>query len=120
MRSEILNFVQIIEQIQLEIDQLKNRVHKLESLSHAVPEDTTFDMNRAADYLHLPKGSLYNFTSQNRIKYHKVGRQTFFHKNDLDNFIEQNTHKTRKEIQIEMRTKQAMKRIWTPIFFHLL
>jgi excisionase family DNA binding protein len=45
-------------------------------------------MDEAAEYLSIPKSSLYKLCSKNELLYRKIGRRNRFTTEDLDQFIE--------------------------------
>jgi excisionase family DNA binding protein len=47
-----------------------------------------FDLQTAADYLRISKGTLCKYTSSKKIRHYKLGRKVFFKVEDLDSFIE--------------------------------
>lgn len=60
-----------------------------------MPESQTQPMgiSEAAEYLGIPKGSLYKLTSKRKITHYKpTGGRIFFLQEDLDDFIRQGKH----------------------------
>ena len=45
-------------------------------------------MEEAADYLNIPKSSLYKLCSRNELLYRKIGRNNRFTIEDLEEFIQ--------------------------------
>lgn len=45
-------------------------------------------MEEAADYLNIPKSSLYKLCSRNELLYRKIGRNNRFTIEDLEKFIQ--------------------------------
>lgn len=63
---------------------------------------TTFNLEEAADYLHVSKSFLYKLTSQNKIAHYKPsGKLVYFEKNELDGWILQNRITPQSEITAE-------------------
>lgn len=63
---------------------------------HPATSRTLLTMNEAAAYLGLQKATLYEWCSERKISYTKIGRLTKFDKRYLDKFIEQHTVKARQ------------------------
>lgn len=57
-----------------------------------------FTIEEAADYLQIPKNTLYQFTHRRKIPFHKIGRSLRFKKSDLNDWIDDNRRKTHGEI----------------------
>ena len=55
-------------------------------------------MKQAAEYLGLQTATLYEWVSERKISYTKMGRLTKFDKRYLDKFIEQHTVKARGQV----------------------
>lgn len=50
-------------------------------------------MEEAAEYLNIPKSSLYKLCSRNELLYRKIGRNNRFTIEDLEEFIQRQTVK---------------------------
>ena len=46
-------------------------------------------VEEAAEYLSIPKSSLYQLTSKKKIPFSKRGKRLFFFQNELDNWIKE-------------------------------
>jgi excisionase family DNA binding protein len=68
---------------------------KLQSADSGKP----LSMDEAADFLGIPKATLYQFTSKRLIPFRKLGRRIVFSKADLATFLE--TKKKESVHQIE-------------------
>lgn len=44
-------------------------------------------VQEAADYLSIPKSTLYQFTSKKQIPFHKRGKKLYFYQDDLDKWV---------------------------------
>ncbi len=62
-------------------------------------------IDEAANYLQLPKNTLYNYCHNNIIPYHKRGKRNYFLKADLDVWMASNRKKSVREIHEEALTK---------------
>ncbi|MHB1050658.1 MAG: helix-turn-helix domain-containing protein [Bacteroidota bacterium] len=49
-----------------------------------------FDIKAAAHYLHVSKSKLYKMTSKKVLIFYKAGKNIWFKKRDLDDFLERN------------------------------
>jgi len=61
-------------------------------------DDGLFSAQEAADYLKLPKTTLYQLTHRRELSFSKSGRDLIFFKNDLDTYLKANRKASRKEI----------------------
>ncbi len=68
-------------------------------------ESERYNVDAAARYLGIKKGTLYNWTSKQEIGFSKVGGAIFFTKKQLDDYIAAHTVRSRREIAIELHTK---------------
>ena len=55
-------------------------------------------MKQAAEYLGLQTATLYEWVSERKISYTKIGRLTKFDRRYLDKFIDQHTVKAREKV----------------------
>lgn len=61
-------------------------------------------MEEAADYLNIPKSSLYKLCSRNELLYRKIGRNNRFTIEDLEEFIQrQKVKRTNEKEKINFR-----------------
>ena len=61
-------------------------------------------MEEAAEYLNIPKSSLYKLCSKNELLYRKIGRNNRFTIEDLEEFIQrQKVKKTNEKEEINFR-----------------
>ncbi len=63
--------------------------------------DKPLSIDEASDFLHIPKATLYQFTSTRKIPFQKVGKKILFFKNELIAWVEAGKKKTKKEIEAE-------------------
>jgi len=64
-------------------------------------EDTPMSFKEAMDYLGYSRSHGYKLTSANQIPHSKRGKQLFFSKSELDNWLLSNKVKTTKQIDQE-------------------
>ncbi|MHA7864866.1 helix-turn-helix domain-containing protein [Flagellimonas marinaquae] len=61
-------------------------------------------MEEAAEYLNIPKSSLYKLCSKNELLYRKIGRNNRFTIEDLEEFIQrQKVKRTNEKEKINFR-----------------
>ena len=61
-------------------------------------------MEEAAEYLNIPKSSLYKLCSKNELLYRKIGRNNRFTIEDLEEFIQrQKVKRTNEKEEINLR-----------------
>ena len=70
-------------------------------------DDKPLTIEEASKFLHIPKATLYTFTSKREIPFHKVGKGLIFFKAELLAWIEEGKKKTKKEIEAEGFTKMG-------------
>lgn len=56
-------------------------------------------MEEAAEYLNIPKSSLYKLCSKNELLYRKIGRNNRFTIEDLEEFIQRQKVKRTNDIE---------------------
>lgn len=63
--------------------------YKLEMLIRAMElkEKPFMTMDEASAYTGIPKNTLYQYTSENRLPFHKNGKRVFFKVTDLNRFV---------------------------------
>lgn len=94
-----------------ELESLKQEVAflKCKNLPKVNEQDPNilFSMDEMCSLLRMPKGSLYNLTYQRKIGYVKIGRSIFFTQKHFDEYVEENSRLTKKQIAIGYNTKKA-------------
>lgn len=66
-------------------------------------EERPLSVNEAAEFLGIPKNTLYSLTSRRKIPVHKRGKHLFFFKPELTAWVKEGRQKTVSEIQAEAR-----------------
>lgn len=108
MFKEMEDFSNYLLSLVTKIETLERKVQKMEAqLVNTPDERRPYNMVEASEYLRIPKGTLYNYISDRKIRNFKIGRSTFFRKQDLDEFIESNVRITKKDAAINFNTKNA-------------
>lgn len=75
-----------------------NRIEEILKSQNAEP----MSLEQACNYLGFKKSYLYKLTSMKLVPYFKPnGKKIYFEKSDLNNWIFQNRHKTKVEIEEE-------------------
>lgn len=74
------------------------------------PQPTTPDVGlysaqEAANYLKMPKATLYQLTHRRELSFSKSGRDLIFFKQDLDAYLKANRKASRKEILHNLNTQ---------------
>ena len=54
-------------------------------------EKSLLSIDELSEYIKIPKGTIYNWTSMKKIRYVKIGRHIRFRSEDIEEFIEKNT-----------------------------
>lgn len=82
--------------------EIRARLEKIESLLTELKATSTkpFDLDEAADYLHISKSHLYQLTSKEQIAHFKpAGKRIYFRKEDLDAYLLRNRRAAAEEIE---------------------
>ncbi len=69
--------------------------------------DRPLSIDEASEFLHIPKSTLYQFTSTRKIPFQKVGKKILFFKQELIEWVESGKKKTQKEIEAESFGKKG-------------
>ena len=66
-------------------------------------EDRRMDVSEAQKYIpgHPAVQTIYGWTSNNMIPYHKVGKRIYFVKSELDAWLSKEQHKSQEDLQKE-------------------
>lgn len=68
-------------------------------------DEKYLDVTQLAEYLNKKKSQIYKMTHKRVINYYKPGgKKIYFKKSDIDNWIEQNKIKSKKEIEESANT----------------
>lgn len=71
--------------------------------SSSIDDNKPLTVEEAAEFLNLPKATLYQFTSARKIPFKKLGKRIVFSKNDILKWVEQNHRKSHREIENEVQ-----------------
>ena len=66
-------------------------------------DDQRMDVTEAQKYIpgHPAVQTIYGWTSNNMIPYHKVGKRIYFVKSELDAWLSKEQHKSQDDLQLE-------------------
>lgn len=66
-------------------------------------DDQCMDVTEAQKYIpgHPAVQTIYGWTSNNMIPYHKVGKRIYFVKSELDAWLSKEQHKSQDDLQLE-------------------
>ena len=109
--SSMVNTPKLVLMTPDELDQLiQSSVRK--ALSEQSPKSSFIDVkpmniDETAEFLDMPKASVYQFTSTRQIPFNKVGKKLFFFKKDLLAWLEAGKKKTQKQIEAEGFSKKG-------------
>lgn len=80
---------------------------EISGLSAFQPENKKYlTIEEAAEFLKIPKSTLYQFTSQRLIPHTKSGRRVMFMLAELEGWLVSRRKATRQEIENEVLTKK--------------
>ena len=81
----------------LSVDELKTIIGQAveEGLKQRQLEDEFFNVQQASQYLKMPVTTLYDYTSNEKIPFHKKGKKLHFSKHELNVWM-----KTKKEKEV--------------------
>lgn len=98
-----------------ELDSLKEEIALLKSSKVQVIDDHNnnrlFSMDEMSELIRMSKGSLYNLTYKRKIGFVKIGRTIYFTQKHFDEYIEENSRLTKKQIAIKFNTQQLSRGI---------
>lgn len=82
---------------------MENRINKIFELVQSEKEETWFTVTELCAYLptHPVEHTIYCWTSNHEIPYHKRGKRIMFLKSEIDEWLKGNKTKSRGEIQKE-------------------
>ena len=72
-------------------------------LGKSKDDDQRMDVSEAQKYIpgHPAVQTIYGWTSNNMIPYHKVGKRIYFVKSELDAWLSKEQHKSQEDLQKE-------------------
>lgn len=81
----------------LNVDELKAIIGQAieQGLKHRQEDDEFFTLQQASQYLKMPVTTLYDYTSNKKIPFHKKGKKLHFSKLELNAWM-----KTKKEREV--------------------
>ena len=83
------------------IDALNRKISA--SVGNSKDEDQRMDVTEAQKYIpgHPAVQTIYGWTSNNMIPYHKVGKRIYFVKSELDAWLSKEQHKSQEDLRKE-------------------
>ena len=83
------------------IDALNRKISA--SVGNTKDDDQRMDVSEAQKYIpgHLAVQTIYGWTSNNMIPYHKVGKRIYFVKSELDAWLSKEQHKSQEDLREE-------------------
>lgn len=83
------------------IDALNRKISA--SVGNSKDDDQRMDVNEAQKYIpgHPAVQTIYGWTSNNMIPYHKVGKRIYFVKSELDAWLSKEQHKSQEDLREE-------------------
>lgn len=113
LREEFKN-LSIEEKLDLTFDYLlgiKEDITSIICSNTEVLNNRFLDSKEAAEYLGMSINTLYKYTCKKLIAYHKPGRQLYFTISDLDDFILNNEHRYKCNMEIEKEAEKHAYRL---------
>ena len=98
------------------IDALNRKISS--SVGNSKDEDQRMDVTEAQKYIpgHPAVQTIYGWTSNNMIPYHKVGKRIYFVKSELDAWLSKEQHKSqedlRKEAEEYVNNRRKQPELW--------
>ena len=111
MNSEVLSFdamPHIVATILKKLETLEQKFDALQS-NNNVEADAWFSLQALCNYLpnHPAAQTVYGWTSNRTIPYHKNGKSIIFRKSEIDNWLMQTSRKSVNDIYDEVRAYVA-------------
>jgi excisionase family DNA binding protein len=100
---ELKTKVDSLSNLEIQITALKKQVSELAKNTHN--QSDFLDINEAAKYLHLPKGSMYNLCSSKKITYTKLGKKNLFKLADLQSYASKYLIRSKSNIALNYYNK---------------
>ena len=96
-----------LESMQSIEERLANSERKLDIQAQEAKNILTLE--EVAEYTHLSKSYVYKLTSKGDIPYYKPnGKQLYFKRTEIDEWLLTNRNKTNQEIEREIATKSVL------------
>lgn len=92
----------------MEFDKIEQRLARIEKL--LISNKVVLNFEEVVDYTGLSSSYLYKLTSKGDIPFYRPnGKQIYFNKSEIDEWLQRNRSKTNEEIEIEVTTNQILK-----------
>ena len=95
-----------LESMQSIEERLANIERKLDIQAQEAKNILTLE--EVAEYTHLSKSYVYKLTSKGDIPYKPNGKQLYFKRTEIDEWLLTNRNKTNQEIEREIATKSVL------------
>lgn len=86
---------------------IENRLDRIEKL--LLSQKTVLNFDELVEYTGLSRSYLYKLTSKGDIPFYRPnGKQLYFNKTEIDEWLLRNRSKTNEEIQKDVTTKRCL------------
>ena len=97
----MLNLIEDNKVLSAKLDAINRKLSA--SMGNNKDEDERMDVTEAQKYIpgHPAVQTIYGWTSNNMIPYHKVGKRIYFLKSELDAWLSKEQHKSKDDLREE-------------------
>ena len=97
----MLNLIEDNKVLSAKLDAINRKLSA--SMGNNKDEDERMDVTEAQKYIpsHPAVQTIYGWTSNNMIPYHKVGKRIYFLKSELDAWLSKEQHKSQEDLRKE-------------------
>ena len=96
------NLLEDTKLLSAKLDVISKKISESVS-SSSKNDDQRMDVTEAQQYIpgHPAVQTIYGWTSNNQIPYHKIGKRIFFVKSELDEWLSKEQHQSQEDLQRE-------------------
>ncbi|MFC2664479.1 MAG: helix-turn-helix domain-containing protein [Prevotella histicola] len=96
------NLLEDTKRLSAKLDVISKKISESVS-SSSKNDDQRMDVTEAQQYIpgHPAVQTIYGWTSNNQIPYHKIGKRIFFVKSELDEWLSKEQHQSQEDLQRE-------------------
>lgn len=96
------NLLEDTKRLSAKLDVISKKISESVS-SSSKNDDQRMDVTEAQQYIpgHPAVQTIYGWTSNNQIPYHKIGKRIFFVKSELDEWLSKEQHQSQEDLQHE-------------------
>lgn len=96
------NLLEDTKRLSAKLDVISKKISESVS-SSSKNDDQRMDVTEAQQYIpgHPAVQTIYGWTSNNQIPYHKIGKRIFFVKSELDEWLSKEQHQSQEDLQCE-------------------